>query len=133
MAMHDDPPQLINTLINFALSPGKVEHKLFESQDTIQFWLLIAMVGSVPWMLLLKPIILAIHFKKHPHVEVETELMKNPTLPHNEAEPTSFGELFIFQGIETIEYCLGCISHTASYLRLWALSLAHSRRVVCAG
>ena len=66
MAMHDDPPQLINTLINFALSPGKVEHKLFESQDTIQFWLLIAMVGSVPWMLLLKPIILAIHFKKHP-------------------------------------------------------------------
>ena len=58
------------------------------------------MVGSVPWMLLLKPIILAIHFKKHPHKEVETELMKNPTLPHEEAEPTTFGELFIFQGIE---------------------------------
>ena len=113
------PPNLITTLINIALAPGDVDDPMYYGQAQIQNILLMLAFASVPVLLLAKPYIL-----KHQMENSHNEHVVNDH--HDGEEEHGFGEILIHQAIETIEFVLGMVSNTASYLRLWALSLAHS-------
>ena len=56
---------------------------------------------------------------------IEEENNENKNIQEND-EP-KFSDFMVASIIETIEFVLGTVSNTASYLRLWALSLAHSQ------
>jgi len=115
------PPVLITSLINIALSPGAVDEPLYQGQAGIQNILLLCALISVPILLLAKPLILS--NQSHEPVAHAKDGEEDD---HEEDGEHSFGEIIIHQAIETIEFVLGMVSNTASYLRLWALSLAHS-------
>jgi V-type H+-transporting ATPase subunit a len=117
------PPNLITTLINIALNPGVVDEPMYAGQGGIQNILLILAFASVPILLLAKPYFLSKQMHHQPIVHHGDEEAGEEDA-HDDDH--GFGEIVIHQAIETIEFVLGMVSNTASYLRLWALSLAHS-------
>ena len=124
----DDPskaPSIISQLLMIFLNMGSTgpdnfktplfHREDFHFQESFQFNALIISVICIPVMLLVKP---TVEYFKLPKDELGAE---------NKGNQVTITDLAVNQIIETIEYVLGTVSHTASYLRLWALSLAHAQ------
>ncbi|KAG5840337.1 hypothetical protein ANANG_G00187730 [Anguilla anguilla] len=146
-------PSILIHFINMFLMQGDAVAPLYPGQTGFQVFLVVIAVLAVPVLLLGKPVYL--YWLHHGHSslgsyrqgyervrrssEEELSLMRAHDMEEGgshgdhsngrdgQAEEFDFADQFLHQSIHTIEYCLGCISNTASYLRLWALSLAHAQ------
>ncbi|CAI8592504.1 unnamed protein product [Vicia faba] len=127
---------LYHVMIYMFLSPTDElgENQLFWGQRPLQIVLLLLAVIAVPWMLFPKPFILKkLHTERFQgrsygilnSSEMDLEVEPDSAREHHHEE-FNFSEVFVHQMIHSIEFVLGSVSNTASYLRLWALSLAHS-------
>ncbi|KQS52101.1 V-type proton ATPase 116 kDa subunit a isoform X8 [Drosophila erecta] len=136
-------PSILITFIDMVLfnkpkpPPKDCETYMFIGQHFIQVLFVLVAVGCIPVMLLAKPLLI-MQARKQANVQpiagatsdaeaggVSNGGSHGGVGGHEEEEELS--EIFIHQSIHTIEYVLGSVSHTASYLRLWALSLAHAQ------
>ncbi|XP_051570600.1 V-type proton ATPase 116 kDa subunit a 1-like isoform X2 [Myxocyprinus asiaticus] len=141
-----DAPSLLIAFINmFLFNYNDPTNKpLYRGQMGIQCLLVVVAIACVPCMLIIKTLVMRRQYLWRKHLgtqnfggirvgngptEDETEIIQHDQLAENfEEEPEfNFADVAVHQAIHTIEYCLGCISNTASYLRLWALSLAHAQ------
>lgn len=127
---------LYHIMIYMFLSPmdDLGENQLFWGQKYLQILLLLLALVAVPWMLIPKPLLLKKqHEERHqgrayaPLHSLDENLESDvDDKSHGAHEEFEFSEVMVHQLIHTIEFVLGSVSNTASYLRLWALSLAHS-------
>ncbi|KAK9066648.1 hypothetical protein SSX86_013971 [Deinandra increscens subsp. villosa] len=127
---------LYHVMIYMFLSPmdDLDDNQLFLGQKYLQLLLLFLALIAVPWMLIPKPFLLKKqHEERHrgeayvPLGALDDNLGPDSTpRSHGGHEEFEFSEVLVHQLIHTIEFVLGSVSNTASYLRLWALSLAHS-------
>ncbi|XP_047022700.1 V-type proton ATPase 116 kDa subunit a 1 isoform X3 [Helicoverpa zea] len=132
-------PSILITFINMMLFKHDANTRpvcddyMYAGQMALQKLFVIVALMCVPVMLFGKPYFIMKEQKqkaRQGHQPVEGAAENGtaggaaPPAPHHDEDIT---EVFIHQGIHTIEYVLGSVSHTASYLRLWALSLAHAQ------
>ncbi|XP_050779466.1 V-type proton ATPase 116 kDa subunit a 2 isoform X1 [Gopherus flavomarginatus] len=145
-------PSILIQFINMFLFPTSGVDTFYTGQVILQRFLFIVALLSVPVMLFGKPLYLywlhnggrgiGMYRSGYRLVRKESEEELSLLRSHDVEEGSSpsdsghregggeefnFADVFMNQTIHTIEYCLGCISNTASYLRLWALSLAHAQ------
>uniref|UniRef100_A0A7M4FVF7 V-type proton ATPase subunit a n=1 Tax=Crocodylus porosus TaxID=8502 RepID=A0A7M4FVF7_CROPO len=141
----DAPSLLIHFINMFLFSYADPSNKmLYKGQQGLQSFLVVIAFLCVPWMLVVKPLVLRRQYLWRKHLgthnfggirvgngptEEDAEIIQHDQLSTHseEGEEFDFGDTVVHQAIHTIEFCLGCISNTASYLRLWALSLAHAQ------
>lgn len=135
------PSVLLHFINMFMFTENPDNPPLYHGQAIVQKVLVILALCSVPFLLLGKPTFEYIMFKRRRrrvHLDedrrplVSDEGSINVHQGEVEGRPLveeefDVADVFMHQAIHTIEYCLGCISNTASYLRLWALSLAHAQ------
>ncbi|XP_039032890.1 V-type proton ATPase subunit a1-like isoform X2 [Hibiscus syriacus] len=125
---------LYHVMIYMFLSPTDDlgDNELFWGQRPLQIVLLLLALVAVPWMLFPKPFILKkLHSERfqgrnYGMLISESDPDVEPDSAREHHEEFNFSEVFVHQMIHSIEFVLGAVSNTASYLRLWALSLAHS-------
>ncbi|KAK4306422.1 hypothetical protein Pmani_021752 [Petrolisthes manimaculis] len=106
---------------------GNCNQWMYNGQFTVQLVVLLVALLMVPIILIPKPFILRRAHRAKVAARQTTEVDIPGSSEDHHEEEFEFSEVFIEQTIHTIEFVLGSVSHTASYLRLWALSLAHAQ------